>query len=151
MCITCLHFKMKWKSVIKSQKHTKAISGRRDAAKTLCSSCSPVLLPRLHPQNKIPGASLVEGGTLHDPKGSFPLLKAQAKQHFCCFSLGLQVFPVMTSLLSLLLPPPFAWGALAEHLRQFWHCHTWVPAEGSVVFNMLVLLLYLSINKKFSH
>lgn len=55
----------------------------------------------------------------------------------------------MTSLFSLLLSSPFAQGTLAEHLRQFWHCHTWVPAEGSVVFNMLVLLLYLSINKKF--
>lgn len=115
--------------------------------------CSLVVFSTLAyfaPLRQNPGAAPVEGGTLHDPKGLFPLVKAQVKQKFCCFSLGLEWFPVMTSLFSLLPPSPFAQGALAEHLGQFWHCHTWVPAEGSVVFNMLVLLLYLSINKKFS-
>ena len=41
-------------------------------------------------------------------------------------------------------------AALVEHLGQFLHCHACVPAEGSVVFDLVVLLLYSRINKHFS-
>ena len=41
-------------------------------------------------------------------------------------------------------------AALAEHPGWFLHCHTCVPAEGNVVFYVLVLLWFSRINKHFS-
>lgn len=41
-------------------------------------------------------------------------------------------------------------AAFAEHLGQFLHCYACGPAEGSVVFDMLMVLSHSRIKKHFS-
>lgn len=40
-------------------------------------------------------------------------------------------------------------AALAKHLGQLLRCHVCVPAEGAVVFHMLVLLFHSRVNDHF--